>query len=181
MASEDTTSLRDALRPGALRSALAPQRPVFADPWDSTPDIFACYLAVSLADPFLLWCGGKLMGSIFGFSARWHLGVFMFAAVVGAAGFMTIVGRQRANLSVDFIAVTGWILLGLVLAPVLGLGLSIVAAIICYAVLLIGNFIFVLSFGRWQRAFIQTVTWPTMWSLLALLFALMAYRMIFFQ
>ncbi len=181
MASEDTTSLREALSPSALRSALAPQRPVFANPWDSTPDIFACYLAVSLVDPFLLWAGGKLMGPIFGFGTHWHLGVFMFAAVVGAAGFMTIVGRQRSNLSVDFIAVTAWILLGIVLAPILGLGLSTVPAIICYAVLLLANFVFVLSFGRWRRELVQMVTWPTMWSLLALLFAFIGYRMVFFQ
>ena len=103
MATENTTSVRTALTPSALKAALA--RPVFGNPWDSTVDIFACYVAVSVVSPLLLWGGGALMGSIFGFSSHWPLGLYMAAALVGAAGFMTIVGRQRTSLPVDELAI----------------------------------------------------------------------------
>ncbi|MGN6170898.1 MAG: hypothetical protein ACTHQQ_22420 [Solirubrobacteraceae bacterium] len=181
MAAEDKGSLRAALGTSALRSALAPRRPVFGDPWDSTPDMFACYFAVSLVDPFLLWGGGALMGSIFGFSSRWPLGVFIAAAVVGAAGFMTIVGRERTSLSVDVLAVTAWLLLGVVVAPVLGLAPGPGAAIACYAALLVVIFVSVLGFGRWKVAFLRTVSWPLTWSLLAAFFAFSAHRLIIYQ
>jgi hypothetical protein len=154
---------------------------VFANPWDSTPDMFACYIAVSFISPILLYAGGQLMSSIFSFGSHWHLGVFMIAALVGAAGFMTIVGRERSRLSVDILAIAAWVVLGVVVAPILGLALSIVAAIICYAVLLAVTFAYVLSFGRWQKAFIRTLSWPTTWSLLALFFAFTAYRLILYQ
>src|SRR5437588_12635051 len=114
------------------------RRPVFANLWDSTLDMFGCFLAVSFIDPLLLWCGGKLMSSIFGFGSRWPLGVFIAASVVGAAGFMTIVGRERTSLAVDFLAIAAWVLLGLVVAPILGLAPSPAAAIAAYAVLLLG-------------------------------------------
>src|ERR1700759_3342300 len=110
-----------ALEPEALRAALVPQRPVVANPWDSTEDMFACYFAVAFFDPLLLWAGGKLMGAIFGFSTHWAQGVFMVAALVGAAGFMTIVGRERTSLSVDIVAIGAWIVLGLIVAPIVGL------------------------------------------------------------
>jgi hypothetical protein len=142
--------------------------------------MFACYVAVSFVDPLLLWVGGKLMGSIFNFSSRWPLGLFMVAALVGAAGFMTIVGRERTRLAVDFLAITAWILLGLVVAPVLGLALSTIPALICYAILLLATFVYVLRFGRWQTAFFRTVSWPVTWSLLALLFAYCAHRLILY-
>ena len=119
--SENTSSLRAALQGPALRAALVPERPVFGNPWDSEVDMFACYLAVSVIDPLLLWCGGKLMGAIFGFGSHWPVGLFMVAALVGAAGFMTIVGRERTRLSVDVLAIAAWVVLGLVVAPVLGL------------------------------------------------------------
>jgi hypothetical protein len=137
----------------------------------------ACYLAVSVIDPLVLWGGGKLMSAIFGFSSRWHLGVFMVAALVGAAGFMTIVGRERTNLAVDVLAITAWLLLGLVVAPVLGLTLPIAAAIVCYGVMLAGIFASVLRFGHWKTAFLRTVSWPATWSLLALLFAFSDYHL----
>lgn len=181
MASEDGDSVRSALQPAALRAALSPQRPVFANPWDSTEDMFACYVAVSVIDPFLLWVGGKLMGSIFNFSSHWPIGVFMIAALVGAAGFMTIVGRERTRLSVDFVVIAVWLVLGIIVAPVLGLALSPLAAVICYAILLAVNFAYVLFFGRWQTAFFRTLGWPMTWTLLALLFSFCAYRMIYFQ
>jgi hypothetical protein len=180
MAEENTTSLRAALQPSALREALMPRRPVFGNPWDSTEDMFACYVAVSFVDPLLLWVGGKLMGSIFGFSSHWPLGLFMVAALVGAAGFMTIVGRERTRLSVDVLAIAAWILLGLVVAPVLGLALSTVPALICYAILLLATFVYVLRFGRWEIAFSRTVGWPLTWSLLALFFAYCAHRLILY-
>jgi hypothetical protein len=123
MGPENTSSVRAALQPSALRAALTLRRPVFGNPWDSEVDMFACYAAVSVIDPLLLWCGGELMSSIFGFGSRWPLGVFLAAALVGAAGFMTIVGRERTSLSVDVLAITAWVLLGVVVAPVLGLAL----------------------------------------------------------
>ncbi len=178
---ENTTSLRSALDRDALRAALVPRRPVFANPWDSTEDMFACYLAIGLIDPLLLWAGGKLMSAIFGFGSHWHLGVFMLAALVGGAGFMTIVGRERTRLAVDILAIAAWVVLGLIVAPILGLGLSTVAAVICYAILLAVTFGYVISVGRWQKAFIKTLTWPVTWSLVAIFFAFVTYRLILFQ
>jgi hypothetical protein len=178
---QDTTSLRGALDRSALRAALVPRRPVFANPWDSTEDMFACYVAVGLIDPLLLWAGGKLMGAIFGFGTHWHLGVFMLAALVGAAGFMTIVGRERTRLSVDVIAVAAWFVLGLIVAPIIGLGLSTIPAIILYVILLAITFGYVISVGQWQKRFVQTLSWPVTWSLVAIFFAYTAYRLILFQ
>ncbi|HEX4011493.1 MAG TPA: hypothetical protein VHX62_15845 [Solirubrobacteraceae bacterium] len=178
---DSSGSLRGALTPQALRAALVPQRPVFANPWDSEVDMFACYFAVSLVDPFLLWLGGKVMGAIFGFNSRWPIGLFMIAALVGAAGFMTIVGRRRTSLSVDVLAIAAWIVLGLIVAPVLGLAFSTTAGVILYAVLLLGIFGYVLAVGRFETAFYRTVSWPVTWSLLALLFAFCAHRLVLFQ
>ena len=180
MEPEPTSPLRAALQPSALRAALVPRRPVFENPWDSEVDIFACYVAVSFLDPLLLFCRDKLMSSIFGFGSRWPLSLFMAAALVGAAGFMTIVGRERTSLAVDILAITAWSLLGLVVAPVLGLALSTGAAIASYGVLLLGTLVYVLRLGRWQTAFLRTVSWPVTWSLLALVFALSAHRLILF-
>jgi hypothetical protein len=174
-------SFTAALDPAALRAALVPQRPVFANPWDSTEDMFACYFAVSFFDPLLLWAGGKLMGAIFGFGTHWHLGVFMLAALVGAGGFMTIVGRQRTSLSVDVVVIAGWIVLGLIVAPIAGLAPSALVAVIIYAVMLAAIFGYVLLLGQWEKAFVKTLTWPITWSLLAVGFAFTAYRLILFQ
>ncbi len=143
--------------------------------------MFACYVAVSVIEPLLLWGGGELMSSVFGFGSRWPLGVFMVAALVGAAGFMTIVGRERTRLSVDLLAITAWVLLGLVVAPVLGLALSASVAIGSYGVLLLAIFGYVLRFGRWQTAFLRTVSWPVTWSFLALFFAYSAYKLLLYQ
>jgi hypothetical protein len=178
---QNTTSLRAALDRDALRAALVPRRPVFANPWDSTEDMFACYLAIGLIDPLLLWAGGKLMGAIFGFGTHWHLGVFMLAALVGGAGFMTIVGRERTRLAVDVLAIAAWVVLGLIVAPILGLGLSTVAAVICYAILLAVTFGYVIRVGRWETAFIRTLSWPFTWSLVAIFFAFITYRLLLFQ
>jgi hypothetical protein len=142
--------------------------------------MFACYVAVSVIDPFLLWLGGKLMGAIFGFSSHWHLGVFMVAALVGAAGFMTIVGRERTSITVDILAIGAWLLLGFVVAPIIGLAPPAGVAIACYAVLLLGIFGYVLFFGRWETEFLRTVSWPLTWSLLALFFAFCVYRLILY-
>jgi hypothetical protein len=174
------SSFREALQPSALRAALAPDRPVFANPWDSTEDIFATYVAISFISPLLLWAGGALMGSIFNFSSRWPLGVYIAASVVGAAGFMTIVGRQRTRLSVDVLAVTAWSLLGLVVAPILGLAPSPGVAIICYAVVLLGIFVYVLQFGHFEVAFFRTLTWPMTWTLLAVFFAFCAHALVLY-
>lgn len=181
MANHQPSPLRAALAPAALRGALVPSRPVFANPWDSAVDMFACIVAVSVANPLLLWCGGKLMGSIFNFDSHWPLGVFIAAAIVGAAGFITIVGRERTRLAVDILAIGAWVVLGLIVAPVLGLALSPAVAIICYAVLLAITFLYVLRFGRWQTAFLRTLSWPVTWTLLAAFFAFSAYRLILYQ
>lgn len=154
---------------------------MFGNPWDSPGDMFACYLVVYIVDPFLLWAGGELMGSIFGFGSHWPLGVFIAAAVVGAAGFMTIVGRERTSLSVDVLAIAAWLVLGLVVAPILGLAPGTAVAIACYAALLVAILIYVLGFGRWKVAFLHTVSWPVIWSLLAAFFAFSAHRLILYQ
>ncbi len=180
MGSDDTSPVRAALQPSALRAALVPHRPVFGNPWDSEVDMFACYAAVSVLDPVLLWSGGELTSWIFGFDSRWPLGVFMAAALVGAAGFITITGRERTSLSVDVLAIAAWILLGLVVAPIIGLALPSGAAIACYGVLLLLILLYVLRFGRWETAFLRTVSWPVTWSLLALLFAFCAHQLIFY-
>ena len=174
-------SLRAALAPSALREAMVPRRPVFANPWDSTEAMFACFAAVSLFDPLLLWCGGELMAAIFGFSSHWKLGVFIVAALVGAAGFMTIVGRERTRLSVDILAIAAWVVLGLIVAPIIGLAPPVGVAIAIYAVLLGAILLYVLFLGRWNRAFVRTVSWPITWSLLALFFAFAAYELILYQ
>lgn len=180
MASEDSTSLRTALRPPALKAALVPQRPVFADPWDSSVDMFACIAAVGAIEPLLLWGGGKLMSSIFGFGSHWHLGVFIAASVVGAAGFMTIVGRERTSLAVDVLAIAAWVLLGVVVAPVVGLAPSAGAAVAIYAGLLIVIVAYVLLFGHWKTAFLRTLTWPMTWLSLGAFFGFCAYRLLLY-
>jgi len=140
--------------------------------------MFSAYLAVSFLVPLLLFLGGKLTGSIFGFSSRWPLGIFVAAALVGTAGFITIVGRERSRLSVDVLTITVWLLLGLVVAPLLGLALSTGAAIACYAVLLLVIFVYVLRVGRWETPFLRTLSWPVIWSLLAVFFAYSAHQLI---
>ena len=104
----------------------------------------------------------------------------MVAALVGAAGFVTIAGRERISLSVDVLAITAWLVLGLVVAPVLGLALPSGAAIASYGVLLLLILLYVLRFGHWQTAFLRTVSWPVTWSLLALVFALSAHQLVFY-
>jgi len=180
MEPENTSSVRAAIQPSALRAALVPHRPVFRNPWDSEEDMFATYAAISIADPLLLWSGGELTSWIFGFDSRWPLGVFMAAALVGAAGFITITGRERTSLSVDALAITAWVLLGLIVAPIIGLALPSGVAIACYGVLLLGILVYVLRFGHWETAFLSTVSWPVTWSLLALLFALSAHQFVFY-
>jgi hypothetical protein len=142
--------------------------------------MFACFAAVSVVSPLLLWGGGALMSSIFGFGSRWRLGVYIAAGLVGAAGFMTIVGRERTRLSVDVLAITAWFLLGLVVAPVLGLAPPTGAAIAGYGALLLAIFVYVLRFGRWQTAFLRTVSWPLTWSLLAVFFAYCADKLLLY-
>ena len=179
--SDSGGAFRAAFQPSALREALVPRRPVFGNPWDSTEDMFACYVAVSFIDPFLLWAGGELMSSIFGFSSHWELGVYMVAALVGAAGFMTILGRERTALAVDLLAITAWLLLGLVVAPIVGLAPPTAVAVVIYALLLLGIFAYVLGLGRWETGFVATLSWPITWSLLALFFAFITYRLILYQ
>ena len=180
MPPENPSSVRAALEPSALRAALIPRRPVFRNPWDSEGDMFACYAVVSVIDPVLLWGGGELMSSIFGFDSHWSLGVFLAAALVGAAGFVTIAGRERTSLSVDVLAITAWLVLGLVVAPILGLALPSGAAIASYGVLLLVILLYVLRFGRWETPFLRSVSWPLTWSALALFFALCAHQLIFY-
>jgi hypothetical protein len=175
------STLREALSPTLLRDALVLRRPTFANPWDSTVGMFACFFAVSVFDPLLLWCGGELMGAIFGFSSHWKVGVFMVAALVGAAGFMTIVGRERSRITVDVLAIAAWVVLGFIVAPIIGLAPSAVVAIILYAVVLVGIFAFVLLAGQHRRTFLWTISWPVTWTLLALFFAWAAYKLILYQ
>ncbi len=142
--------------------------------------MFACYLAVSVVEPALLWCGGKLMAAIFGFGSHWRLGVFIAASLVGAAAFMTIVGRERTSLAVDVLTIAAWLLLGLVVAPIIGLAPPTGVAIACYAATLVAIFGYVQLFGRWETAFLRTLSWPITWSLLAAFFAFSAHRLILY-
>ncbi len=105
----------------------------------------------------------------------------MLAALVGAGGFMTIVGRQRTSLSVDIVVIAGWIVLGLIVAPIAGLAPPALVSVIIYAVMLAAIFGYVLLLGQWEKAFVRTLTWPVTWSLLAVGFAFTAYRLILFQ
>jgi len=178
---DSAQTIRGALAPEALREAMVVRRPVFANPWDSTADMGLCYLAIAVVDPFLLWIGGKLMGAIFNFSSHWPLGVFMVAALVGAAGFMTIVGRQRTSITVDILTIAAWIVLGLIVAPIIGLALSPLPAIIVYAVMLAGIFVYVLRFGHFDVAFLRTLSWPITWSLLALFFSFCVHQLVLYQ
>jgi len=143
--------------------------------------MFAVYAAISVVESFLLWGGGKMMDAIFGLGSHWSLGVFIAASVVGAGGFMTIVGRERTRLAVDVLTIAGWLLLGLVVAPVIGLAPPKGVAIACYAVMLGGIFLYVLFFGHWKTAFLRTLSWPVTWSLLAAFFAYSAYTLILYQ
>lgn len=143
--------------------------------------MFAVYAAISIVEPFLLWGGGKMMDAIFGFGSHWSLGVFIAASVVGAGGFMTIVGRERTRLAVDVLTIAAWLLLGLVVAPVIGLAPPKGVAIGCYAVILGGIFLYVLFFGHWKTRFLRTLSWPVTWSLLAAFFAYSAYTLILYQ
>jgi hypothetical protein len=177
---DHSQSLRSALAPAALREAIVPRRPVFGNPWESPVDMFACYVAVAVFGPLLLWAGGALMSAIFGFKSHWPIGVFLVAALVGAAGFMTIVGRERTRLSVDVLAIAAWLVLGLVIAPIVGLAPSPLVAVVLYAVMLVAIFGFVLSFGRWRTEFVRTLSWPVTWSLLAVFFAWTAYETIIY-
>ena len=142
--------------------------------------MFACYVAVSFIDPLLLWGGGAMMGSIFNFRTGWPLGIYMAAALVGAAGFMTIVGRQRTRLSVDVLTIAAWLLLGLVVAPVLGLALSTVPALICFAVLWSASSATSSASAAGKTAFLRTLSWPLTWSLLAVAFAFTAHQLLLF-
>ena len=178
---DSTPTVRSALAPDALREAMVVRRPVFANPWDSTADMGLCYLAIAVIDPFLLWIGGKLMGAIFNFSSHWPLGVFMVAALVGAAGFMTIVGRQRTRLTVDILTIAAWVVLGLIVAPIIGLAFSPLAAIIVFAIMLAGIFVYVLRFGHFDRGVPRTLSWPITWSLLALFFSFCLHQLVLYQ
>ena len=173
-------SLRAALQPAALKAALKPGRPVFRDPWDSPGDMFISYLAVSVIGPLLLFCGAQLMGLVFGLDSRWPLGLFMAAGLVGAAGFITIFGRERTNLSEDLLAITAWLVLGLVIAPLIGLALPPWAALASYGVVLLILLVVVRRFGRWESDFRRTLSWPVTWSLLGLLFAYTSHQLLFY-
>ena len=142
--------------------------------------MFACVVAVSFLDPLLLWCGGELMSAIFGFSSHWPMGVFIVAALVGAAGFITIVGPERTRLSVDVLAIAAWLVLGFIVAPILGLAPAPAVAIVCYAVLLVLTFLYVIRFGHFRIAFLRTLSWPITWTLLALFFAYAAHQLILY-
>jgi len=138
------------------------------------------YLAVSVIGPLLLFCGGQLMSLVFGVDSRWPLGIFMAAGLVGAAGFITIFGRERTNVSVDLLAVTAWLLLGLVVAPLIGLALPRGAALASYGVVLLIILLVVRRFGRWESDFRGTLSWPVTWSVLGVLFAYTSHQLLFY-
>lgn len=142
--------------------------------------MFSSYLAVSVVSPLLLFCGAELTSRVFGLDSRWPLGLFMAAGLVGAAGFITIVGRERTSLSIDLLAIAAWLLLGIVVAPLLGLALPPGAALASYGVLLLVILFLVRRFGRWETDFRRTLSWPVTWTLLALFFAYSWYELAFY-
>jgi hypothetical protein len=71
--------------------------------------------------------------------------------------------------------------LGLIVAPVIGLAPPTVVAVILYAILLLGILVYVLFVGHFEISFIRTLSWPLTWSLMALLMAWTAYHLIYFQ
>jgi hypothetical protein len=91
------------------------------------------------------------------------------------------VGRERTSLAVDVLAIGAWVVLGLVVAPILGLAPPPAAAIAAYAVLLVAILVYVLFVGHFQVAFFRTLSWPITWTLLAAGFAFCAYRLILYQ
>lgn len=143
--------------------------------------MFLSYLAVSFLGPLLLFGGAEIMSLIFGLNSRWPLGIYMAAGVVGAAGFITIVGSERINLTVDLVSIAAWLLLGLVIAPLLGLALPPAAALASYAVVLLAILLVVRRFGRWETDFRRTLSWPVTWSVLALFFAYSWHQLAFYQ
>ncbi|HTX07455.1 MAG TPA: hypothetical protein VME22_02525 [Solirubrobacteraceae bacterium] len=151
-----------------------------ANPWDSGTNMLLCYGVVAFVIPLLLWCGGELMSAILGVSSQWPVGIFVAAAVVGVAGVIAIVGRPRSRLSIDVLAVGTWAVLGLVVAPVLGLAPQWVA-IVCYAVLLLSILAYVLGFGRGETALVHAMSWSMAWTLLAAFFSFSAYRLVLYQ
>jgi hypothetical protein len=138
-----------------------------------------CYAAVTVIDLLLLWCGGKLLGAIFGVDSRWRLGLFMGAALLEGGLVMFI--RPRISLSGDILRFTVWLLLGLVAAPLVGLTLSPGAAGASYAALLLVSIALFLSFRLWQPGFVCRLSWLTAWTLLALFFSFSAYRLVLVQ
>jgi Na+-driven multidrug efflux pump len=71
--------------------------------------------------------------------------------------------------------------LGLIVAPIIGLALSPLAAIIVYAIMLAGIFVYVLRFGRFDVSFLGSISWPVTWSLLALFFAFCLHQLVLYQ
>ncbi len=65
--------------------------------------------------------------------------------------------------------------------PIVGLALSATVAIAIYSYSLVVALFVVICVGRWQTALFRTVSWPVMWSLLALFFAFAAYKLILYQ
>lgn len=117
----------------------------------------------------MLWCGAQATSATFGFSSRWRLGVFIAAGLVGAAGFIRIVTRQRETLTGDVAAITVWVLLGFVAAPILGLALFCDGRRRDLRLLAGGRPVLCFCVGRWQTPFLRTVSWPVIWSLWPLL------------
>ena len=97
-----------------------------------------------------------------------------------AAAYLFGRWQFERSLSVDVLAVSAWLVLGFLVAPILGLAPATAVAIVCFAVLLLGIFVFVLGVGRWQTTFLRTVTWPVTWSSLAALFAFIAFKLILY-
>ena len=87
----------------------------------------------------------------------------------------TRTGRSAA------VAANDRIVLGLIVAPIVGLAPPTVVAVIIYAAMLAAIFGYVLLLGRWEKSFVRTLTWPITWSLLAVGFAFTAYHLILFQ
>lgn len=150
------------------------------DPSISAVNVIACYAAVTLVNPLLLWGGGALAGSLFGFSSHWRLGMFIAASVVLIAGLIAVEGRRATDLRSDLLASVAWLVLAFVAVPVLGLSIRPAAALASLAGLL---FVFLLYVLLWasDAPTIALMSWLLIWTLLAGFFGFCAHRLVLFQ
>ena len=87
-------------------------------------------------------------------------------------GVMKVVNLAHGDLAV----VAGYVAIGVITVTHIPVLWSFVIVVPVMAI-----FGYVLLLGQWEKAFVKTLTWPVTWSLLAVGFAFIAYRLILFQ